>query len=141
MTTDLDQVVAGLRAGGWRSSEERLHATALKRLTTARRHQQQAAELYVHAQRCDDGSGRLHRLYLESALRHDVRGAERAGRLSRAVRNIALKLVPDWTGSAEELLAVAGAVAQTCETTAPHAHAALLSAHGEAPAARQAQAS
>lgn len=117
MTTELDQVVAGLRAGGWRSSEERLQATARKRLATARRHQQQAAALRADAQGADGPWGLRQRL-LESALRHDVRGAERAGLVTRAVRNVALRLAPTWTGSTEELLSVASAVAQTCPATA-----------------------
>lgn len=123
MTSDLDQadlepVIAGLRAAGWRSSEERLQATAVKRLATARYHQQQADSLRATAETFADDAPRLYRHWIERALRHEVRAAERSGAVMRAVRQVALRLVPTWTGDGQQLLAVAQAVSQTPDVSA-----------------------
>ena len=118
MTSDLDQadlepVIAGLRAAGWRSSEERLQATAVKRLATARYHQQQADSLRATAETFADHAPMLYRHWINQALNHEVRAAERSGVMTRAVRQVAFRLVPTWTGDGQQLLAAAEAVSQT----------------------------
>lgn len=115
---DLEQVVAGLRAAGWRSSEERLQTTAAKRLATARHHQQQADFLRTTAETFAVDAPRLYRHWIEQALRHEVRAAERSGAVMRAVRQVAFRLVSTWTGDGQQLLAVAQAVSQTPDVSA-----------------------
>ena len=108
---DLVQVMAAMRAAGWRSSEEQLQATAVKRLKTARWHQEQAEALRKTAEKFPNEPVMLRRRYLEAALRHEVLGASRRGAVTRSLRQVALRLVPAWTGTYEQLLAVAQAVA------------------------------
>lgn len=98
MTDDVDQVMAALRSAGWRWSEKRLRTTAVKRLATSRNHHERAAAKRDLARKTSDRFPDLHRRYLEVALRHEVRGAERCGKIPRAVRDVALRLVPLWTG-------------------------------------------
>lgn len=64
-------------------------------------------------------------MYLEDALRHEVRGAERCGNIPRAVRDVALRLVPSWTGGYASLVDTARAIAQaSCAPNEGPAHAA-----------------
>ena len=107
---DLAEVMSAMRAG-WRSSEEQLRATAVKRMATARWHQEQADALRKTAEGFPDEPVVLRRRYLEAALRHEVLGASRRGAVTRSLRQVALRLVPAWTGTCEQLLAVAQAVA------------------------------
>lgn len=116
---DLVQVVAAMRAAGWRSSsEEQLRAKAIKRLKTAGWHQEQADGLRKTAEKFPDEPVMLRRRYLEAALRHEVLGASRRGAVTRSLRQVALRLVPAWTGTYEQLLAVAQAVADPPGTPA-----------------------
>jgi hypothetical protein len=99
-----------MRSAGWRGREDRLRATALKRLATVRHHREQAAEQRDQAQAPWNRDPEIRWWYAEQALRHEVRAAALLGQITRAERNVALQLLPFWTASPEELVAAARAV-------------------------------
>lgn len=131
MNDDLVQVTAALRAAGWRSSEQRLHLTAIKRLATVRWHQEQAAGYRASAARMSDEVPEARRRFLRAALRHEVRAVERGGAVTRAVRQVALRLLPTWAGDdAQQLLDVAAAIAEASAASQPAVAAAGLPSAG-----------
>ncbi|SEQ74754.1 hypothetical protein SAMN05421756_105277 [Microlunatus flavus] len=111
MNSDLERVMAAMREAGWRSSDEWLLSTAVKRLATARYHRECAGTSREAADYIDDELPEYRRRFIDISLRHEVRAAERSGQITRAVRDIALKLVPTWTGDPVELLIAAEAIA------------------------------
>lgn len=113
MSDDLEQVMAAMRAAGWRSSEDRLKTTAVRRLKSARHHRERAAANRDDARLFADRFPEMSRHCLELGLRHEARAAERCGSITRAVRDVALKLAPTWTGDADELLRTAEAIELT----------------------------
>ncbi|GAB2582314.1 hypothetical protein [Microlunatus antarcticus] len=116
MTADLDLLMAAMRSAGCRSSDERMRRTAVKRLATSDNYRERAAAARELARRTSDGFADLRPLFLEDALHLEVRGAERRGEIPRAVRDIALRLLP-WAGDYASLVDTARLVAEP-----PNAH-------------------
>lgn len=117
MTDDLDELMALMRSAGCRSSEKRLRRTAIKRLATAARHQETAAAYRADVERGSAWPPELRQREIEAALRLDVRAAERRGEVTRAVREVAFRLVPGWTAGHQDLLDAAQAVAEPTDAT------------------------
>lgn len=111
MTADLDLLMAAMRSAGCRSSDERLRRTAVKRLATSDNYRERAAAARELARRTSDGFADLRPLFLEDALHLEIRGAERRGEITRAVRDVALRLLP-WAGDYASLVDTARLVVQ-----------------------------
>lgn len=104
----LQRIVAGLVAGGFRGSEQRLLLTARKRLRTAEWHLSEARRYRDHA--VASRREEFHELWTLRARVSEIRAAERRCAITRDLRRIAIALAPSWHGSTDDLLFAAAAV-------------------------------
>ncbi len=130
MTGELEQVMAALRSAGWRGTERQLVTTAMKRLATARHHEEQADARRASAGKFADRHREESRRYLAEALRNEVRAAERRGEMTRTVRDVALRLVPSFPGNCEDLLDTAQAIASVPQACAGELERTVLAPGG-----------
>lgn len=105
---NLERIVAGLVAGGFRGSEQRLLLTARKRLRTAEWHLSEARRYREHA--LASGRAEFQELWTLRARISEIRSAKRRCVITRDLRRISIALAPSWHGSTDDLLFAAAAV-------------------------------
>lgn len=106
----LQRIVAGLVAGGFRGSEQRLRMTARKRLRTAERHLLEARRYRDNALAA--GFPESEGYWTLKARISEIRSAEKRCAVTREVKGVAMALAPSWRGSTDDLLFAAAAVAR-----------------------------